>query len=576
MKRAALPAKHPTHGEAEQRPSASTVEANQEEISQVAAVMPSDVVSDGFSKFAAASPCTTAVGSPSDTLAQQQQPGAVSVPGISFSTTQQESPSSSRELNSSSNRDREIDLVESGGLEQAVERNEGSSSSTNQLVQAQLVPPTVMAVSVVIDEDVDVVTGGGYSDRNDPNSGTDEEYCRVPKWARWCPRWQYSVLITTIASILISVAISQIIDSKGSDDSGSNQVQGTPDDDEPPTLPPQFDYLCYSSTKDLLKAQINDYMQTNSTADVYVICPNTTISIGVLKNPAAGDYTFTNGDYPLWVLNANTTIQCGLDGSVENACVMDGGFVQYMAQDRIPLDDDELEDSLLNFGLQLDNVTIRGMTFTGIMGTVGPLDGSSVIMSQPGHITFVDCWWTELVATGGLISVHKNDFQKLLGYNFTSRSALLTIRESRFENIVLDRPLLLASDQSLEVDGCTFANISVSEIPLFSCTYEVSEEITVTMEGGCANLMTCLNESTCSIARSCIHNMETTGPSLVYMATSDNLLSYAANQMADTNGNYMDSATRDGLPCEYAVGDDGGITCWGRGVFEATTCLANS
>ena len=156
------------------------------------------------------------------------------------------------------------------------------------------------------------------------------------------------------------------------------------------------------------------------------------------------------------VIAPNTIIQCGIDGRVENNCVLEDGFFHVLLMTSIPgLDGYQfgtgrdawmvIEDA----NLRLDNVTIKGMTFTGLVGSDGTFGGSSVGMSQSGNVTFDGCLWADIVSTDGLISVMMNQFQVSLGKFVAPNSAQLNIVRSTFTNIKYDGyvkvPLVLRS-----------------------------------------------------------------------------------------------------------------------------------
>lgn len=444
--------------------------------------------------------------------------------------------------------------------------------NANHFLQAQLAPPTVQAVSVMIDEDVYV--GNAFRPQN-----LNDDCSPLQNQSRLAPR-RYIAAISIVVAVVLSIIITTQVIQKNGDTTTTSQ----PPLDGAPTESPSYNYSCFSSTKDLLEAQIQDYRAANSTADVYIICPNTTITIGVLENPAAGENDFVNGDYPLWVLDSDTTIQCGLDGRVENNCVLDGGFVQFLVQTAIPVSGTNANQFLefVEADIVLDNVTVRGITFTGMIGAVGPYDGGSVMVSQSGHITFVDCWWTDLVASAGLIWVYQNTFQHIFGFTLLEQSVWVTIRNCRFENIILDLPLFFSQDQILEVDDCIFSNVTVSQLAVPKCSVPDLNGTLVDLEGGCANLMICLTNSKCSFKRSCVNNMEITGPGLIYLSFAENLVDLhvdnasLATAFSGASDNFLDVVSREELPCEVVVGNGGhnATTCWDSVAFNAVECMS--
>ena len=88
--------------------------------------------------------------------------------------------------------------------------------------------------------------------------------------------------------------------------------------------------------------------------------------------------------------------------------------------------------------LRLDNVTIKGMTFKGIVGSDGTFGGASVAISQSGNVSFDGCLWTDIVSTDGLISVAMNQFQTTLGKIVPPNSVQLNLVRSNFTNIKYD------------------------------------------------------------------------------------------------------------------------------------------
>jgi hypothetical protein len=94
-----------------------------------------------------------------------------------------------------------------------------------------------------------------------------------------------AVVVIVLAIVLPMVIINQRRD----------ENDGTAAATETTTLTPtspsssSFDYPCFTSTLDMVMAQIDDLVDSNftATADRYVFCPGTHIQVGVFNNPAS-------------------------------------------------------------------------------------------------------------------------------------------------------------------------------------------------------------------------------------------------------------------------------------------------
>lgn len=97
------------------------------------------------------------------------------------------------------------------------------------------------------------------------------------------------------------------------------------------------------------------------------------------------------------------------------------------------------ESQLLNDAdLALDNVTIKGLTFTGTIESDGTFDGISVSVSQRGNITFDDCVWRDMISVHGVISASLNSYQVWKGDIVPPHSIQVNVVRSSFINIVYD------------------------------------------------------------------------------------------------------------------------------------------
>jgi hypothetical protein len=484
------------------------------------------------------------------------RPGAFSIPGPTPTTTT--TATTTRERTNSAR----IGEVQEEQQQEMEENDEDPESgqcrpSDNVLVQAELVPPTVHAVSVVIDEE-DAHHHHLYVRNNHSavqarsNNNDDEDHGNHNKQGSTCI-WS-SIVVSII--IVIMVVLVVVIPNNG-----TSLVSSSSDSDDA-----KFDYPCFISTKALIQAQVDDFVASNftRTADRYIVCPGTKLKIGVLENPAKGNYSIVEGDNPLMVVAPDTTVQCGIDGHRNNSCILDGGFVQVMMQTQIPGVEFEIPDHFfLRLNMTVRNVTIRGFTFTGITKAAGSLSGVSLLLSQTGNVTVEDCRWTDMTASSNVILAGQNAFQDSPAGGFTqvpTHSADLTLRNCHFDNIVYDAPMILSVDQIVHVDHCTFTNISTSALPSFDCDG-------ARYNGGCSMLMACMGDAECSVTQSCFENIEITGPGLLVGSHSNVWVtspsgSAVANDPNDTDAteiilaeynNYLDETSRERLRCEVAI-----------------------
>jgi len=108
------------------------------------------------------------------------------------------------------------------------------------------------------------------------------------------------------------------------------------------------------------------------------------------------------------------------DGRRENDCRLRDGFIQVLLLNKIFLPDG-FEISI-DEGTSLDNIVIRGLTFTGNLRTSSPFTGASVLLSIPtSSFQCDDCLWTNMTAPTGLFGVHIN------GYHFFNNYTVLML-----------------------------------------------------------------------------------------------------------------------------------------------------
>ena len=294
-------------------------------------------------------------------------------------------------------------------------------------------------------------------------------------------------------------------------------------------------------------AQMNTVDEDSNT---FIICPNTVISIGTAEDPAAENYNFIGGDFPLSIVRENVTIQCGLDGSRNNNCVLDGGFIQVLLLGKLVG-----PDGYLDYTGSIDHLVIRGLTFTGRITNSGPFPGNSVVVSNSGKdVRFEDCVWRNMSISHGLIGVSQNIFETYQTEQewelpIQDQSIDLTFSECLFEDLIYDSPIIHVERQNVTLERCIFRKIEVTALIQKDCNAGVHFDVPLTE--GCAGLLYCGFNSTCSVKDVCVESLEYFGPGAVYM-TEDTI---AASTIENI---YADDISWD---CELAVAreDDGSV-----------------
>jgi hypothetical protein len=144
-----------------------------------------------------------------------------------------------------------------------------------------------------------------------------------------------------------------------------------------PTFPPAPD--CYTDLDEILRRERAVYDST--VFREYILCPDTYFL-------AAGS---GEGSGPI-LPRRNTAYKCGVDGKSSNNCIITKGHIHLISAD-VYWDPSQYEIH--------SNVTISGITFeSGNFGTV--------VLQNPGDITFVDCIFrVSAVAVVGALEISK-------------------------------------------------------------------------------------------------------------------------------------------------------------------------
>jgi hypothetical protein len=219
-----------------------------------------------------------------------------------------------------------------------------------------------------------------------------------------------------------------------------------------------------------------------------------------------------NGDYPIMVIRENVTIQCGWDAQQDKNCVLDAGFMHVLILQIIPMPD----GTMYEVTRTVDNLVIRGITFTGIPINVGPFSGNSVTLSHPGrNIRFENCTWSNMTALSGLIGVSRNYFQELVNLPLEDDSIDVTFADCVFHNIIYDSPLIFVRYQSIQLERCIFRDIQLSLLVQDFCRYTTNTGEIVQTEQGCATLLHCTSQSNCSMKDVCVDGIGIWGEGIV-------------------------------------------------------------
>ncbi|CAB9497535.1 expressed unknown protein [Seminavis robusta] len=317
-------------------------------------------------------------------------------------------------------------------------------------------------------------------------------------------------------------------------------------------------YDCYSSTNNLVLDQYHNPEQR-----LFIMCPNTTIKIGMMANPILGDFRILGGDFPLSIFRHNVEVRCGLDGLVEDRCVLDGGMIQVFTA--------TVFSYLPIFGLEekfgTDNLTIRGMTFTGQITGDATFGGASVSFSGPGrNQQMVDCLWENITCPQGLLYIGSNTAQILTNDVLEPDVVDLTITNSTFRNVQYDGPIASSWTQNLTVIRTRFENIRLLDF-WGNCPWNAV---------GCQGLMVCHDKATCHLGDVCVNGLEYAGSAPIIMATRD-------SDIQLSGFHYVDDTRKRGPPDPCTVSkmvwvdyEGGENTCFDEGDTSLNlvdTCL---
>jgi len=311
---------------------------------------------------------------------------------------------------------------------------------------------------------------------------------------------------------------------------------------------PRYEYDCIMNTTELARIQYQDFKDSKftSTKDRYILCPHTTSDIANLQSQRFENATtnLEDGNFPIVFVMSNTIIQCGLDDENDaGSCVISGGkwqlflvgtrdveeqFIPYLFPDYTQ-DELDLFFSILaspnNFvDHALDNIIVRGLTFTGDVGGFNRNHGNSVTVNIPVNLTFDNCRWRDIRVHNPVLYLTTDILVHGSG-PYPHHSAQITLRNCQFDSIEYNYALIDVHNNIIVIENTTFNDIEVGIIT----SYDMSEHcpghysshgVPISMNeqqnymnqsNNCDYMIGCRRSSRCHITQSCKSNVETSG-----------------------------------------------------------------
>jgi hypothetical protein len=374
------------------------------------------------------------------------------------------------------------------------------------MVEAQLVDPPVEAMKVVVDEDHGGDVEAHREQASESALGADSEQQLLSN-----PRNRTITIGLALLVVVLAVVIPTSIVFKR--DQEDEKVSASTQTGESERSRPAYPYECYWNNNDLIGAQINNPDQKR-----FIMCPGTHTKIGRMEDPANGKTNITNGDVMMMILRDNIEVLCGENGSVENNCVLDGGFLQVLLQ---RVDDDDIIP--VGTGARVDTVLIRGMTFTGDIFIDPFVGGASIVASHPGeNIRFVDCRWENMTALQGVVHAGVNPYQLSsvnLGYELPKSNEIdVRFVNCTFRNISYGGGCFISAyEQRVAVERCSFSDIRLA--PFTSRCEGAVAAIAEEVDSWCHSLISCEGNASCAIRDICVDDFEYAAKSAILSAS---------------------------------------------------------
>ncbi|CAB9515794.1 expressed unknown protein [Seminavis robusta] len=369
-----------------------------------------------------------------------------------------------------------------------------STADDSRLVEAELVTPPVEAIQVLSSDDLErqEPTNNRKNDQV-ANTGTLPEQGDNKRWL-----WPIAAVIICVLAAALVVTLLVLLRESNQESSSLNDAGLTtrtnlslPEINEIITVTPAptFDYPCFSESLEL-----NFALVQNPHQDLFVMCPNSHIRIGIMRIPSVNN-TYINGQDPLFIVRSNVEVRCGLDGSSSNNCTLDGGtsqlVIMYYGENQYGITPQDVQ-----------NVTVRGITFTGTLDQGFQFGSTSVLVAnqQAKDIQLIDCRWQHSFVPLFLVYVGINPYLWSQGtMALPSRGNQVSIVDSTFTNITYGSALFAVMDQVVSIERGRFSDLKVEENPR-NCD----------LQGPvfCTNVMYCALSSHCSIHDTCLQDVE--------------------------------------------------------------------
>ena len=153
----------------------------------------------------------------------------------------------------------------------------------------------------------------------------------------------------------------------------------------------------------------------------------------------------------------------------------------------------------------IDNVVIRGFTFTGQIQGQGFFGGIPVAISHPGkNIRFEDCAWVDLTASKRVIAVGTNYLMELQNLWLPDLATEVILDNCLFDDVSYEEEFLVSIYQAFHLRRTTFRNIRLPDLLPQGCEAHPD---------GCRNILHCRagGLTNCSVHDVCVQNVDTTG-----------------------------------------------------------------
>jgi len=347
--------------------------------------------------------------------------------------------------------------------------------------------------------------------------------------------WHLAVVIT----LVIVCTVAAVLVRKAKAKAKANEQRNSP---------PRYEYDCIMNTTELARIQYQDFKDSKftSTKDRYILCPHTTSDIANLQSQRFENATtnLEDGNFPIVFVMSNTIIQCGLDDENDaGSCVISGGrwqlsligsrdfeeqFIPYLFPDYTQ-DELDLFFSILaspnNFvDHALDNIIVRGLTFTGDVGGFNRNHGNSVTVNIPVNLTFDNCRWRDIRVHNPVLYLTTDILVHGSG-PYPHHSAQITLRNCQFDSIEYNYALIDVHNNIIVIENTTFNDIEVGIITAYDMSeycpgHYSSHGVPISMNeqqnymnqsNNCDYMIGCRRSSRCHITQSCKSNVETSG-----------------------------------------------------------------